>query len=328
MKNRIFSGIQPSGTLHIGNYLGAIVNWVKLQEEYESFFCIVDLHAITVKQDPKILKQKIREVAAIYLATGIDLQKSVIFVQSHRPEHAELGWILNTITYISELERMTQFKDKSKRHSENINTGLFDYPVLMADDILLYKTKIVPVGEDQLQHIELTRDIAKRFNNTFGETFIVPKADIRKDTARIMGLDNPSEKMSKSAKSLYNYIALTDSADTIREKIKKAVTDTGKEIKYDEKNKPAISNLLNIYRGFTDEPISEIEERYRNKGYADFKKDLAEVIINGLEKFHQKFNQLQKEPQYLEKILKDGADKAGKVAIPALEEVKNKVGLG
>ncbi|OIP23431.1 tryptophan--tRNA ligase [bacterium CG_4_10_14_0_2_um_filter_33_32] len=328
MKNRIFSGIQPSGTLHIGNYLGAIVNWVKLQEEYESFFCIVDLHAITVKQDPKILKQKIREVAAIYLATGIDLQKSVIFVQSHRPEHAELGWILNTITYISELERMTQFKDKSKRHSENINTGLFDYPVLMAADILLYKTKIVPVGEDQLQHIELTRDIAKRFNNTFGETFIVPKADIRKDTARIMGLDNPSEKMSKSAKSLYNYIALTDSADTIREKIKKAVTDTGKEIKYDEKNKPAISNLLNIYRGFTDEPISEIEERYRNKGYADFKKDLAEVIINGLEKFHQKFNQLQKEPQYLEKILKDGADKAGKVAIPALEEVKNKVGLG
>ncbi|PIY85686.1 tryptophan--tRNA ligase [bacterium CG_4_10_14_0_8_um_filter_33_57] len=328
MKNRIFSGIQPSGTLHIGNYLGAIVNWVKLQEEYESFFCIVDLHAITVKQDPKILKQKIREVAAIYLATGIDLQKSVIFVQSHRSEHAELGWILNTITYISELERMTQFKDKSKRHSENINTGLFDYPVLMAADILLYKTKIVPVGEDQLQHIELTRDIAKRFNNTFGETFIVPKADIRKDTARIMGLDNPSEKMSKSAKSLYNYIALTDSADTIREKIKKAVTDTGKEIKYDEKNKPAISNLLNIYRGFTDEPISEIEERYRNKGYADFKKDLAEVIINGLEKFHQKFNQLQKEPQYLEKILKDGADKAGKVAIPALEEVKNKVGLG
>jgi len=328
MKNRIFSGIQPSGTLHIGNYLGAIVNWVKLQEEYESFFCIVDLHAITVKQDPKILKQKIREVAAIYLATGIDFQKSVIFVQSHRPEHAELGWILNTITYISELERMTQFKDKSKRHSENINTGLFDYPVLMAADILLYKTKIVPVGEDQLQHIELTRDIAKRFNNTFGETFIVPKADIRKDTARIMGLDNPSEKMSKSAKSLYNYIALTDSADTIREKIKKAVTDTGKEIKYDEKNKPAISNLLNIYRGFTDEPISEIEERYRNKGYADFKKDLAEVIINGLEKFHQKFNQLQKEPQYLEKILKDGADKAGKVAIPALEEVKNKVGLG
>jgi len=328
MKNRIFSGIQPSGTLHIGNYLGAIVNWVKLQEEYESFFCIVDLHAITVKQDPKILKQKIREVAAIYLATGIDLQKSVIFVQSHRSEHAELGWILNTITYISELERMTQFKDKSKRHSENINTGLFDYPVLMAADILLYKTKIVPVGEDQLQHIELTRDIAKRFNNTFGETFIVPKADIRKDTARIMGLDNPSEKMSKSAKSLYNYIALTDSADTIREKIKKAVTDTGKEIKYDEKNKPAISNLLNIYRGFTDEPISEIEERYRNKGYADLKKDLAEVIINGLEKFHQKFNQLQKEPQYLEKILKDGADKAGKVAIPALEEVKNKVGLG
>lgn len=328
IKQRIFSGIQPSGNIHIGNYLGAITNWVDLQKKYESIFCIVDLHAITVKRDPKILKQKIREVAAIYLASGIDPEKSIIFVQSHRPEHTELAWILNTITRIGELERMTQFKDKSKKNSENINIGLFDYPVLMAADILLYKTKIVPVGEDQVQHIETTRDLAKRFNNTFGETFIIPEAKIKKETSRIMALDNPNEKMSKSAKSHLNYIALTDSPDTVREKIKKAVTDTENEIIFDKNKKPAISNLLSIYSAFSKKPIKEIEKLYRGRGYAQFKQDLSGTIIEGLRPFQKNLNEILKNPDELEKILQNGKNRAGEIAIKVLEEVKDKVGLG
>ncbi|HMN19190.1 MAG TPA: tryptophan--tRNA ligase, partial [Candidatus Moranbacteria bacterium] len=245
MKKRIFSGVQPSGNLHIGNYLGAIKNWVDLQDEYESIFCVVDLHAITVPQDPEKLRRKTLEIAKIYLAAGIDPQKSTIFVQSQVPEHSELMWLLNTVAKMSELEKMTQFKDKSQKEGrEGASLGLFAYPVLMAADILLYDTEIVPVGEDQKQHVELARDLAKRFNHRFGETFVVPQAHIRQEGMRIMGLDDPTKKMSKSASSEYNYIALMDDADTIRRKIKKAVTDSGSEISYGEE-KPALRNLLN-----------------------------------------------------------------------------------
>ena len=250
MSQRIFSGVQPSGNLHIGNYLGAIKNWVKLQDEFESIFCVVDLHAITVPQDPEELRKKTIEIAKIYLAAGIDPEKSTIFVQSQIAEHAELCWILNTIAKISEMERMTQFKDKSE-NKEGVGMGLFDYPVLMAADILLYDTNIVPVGEDQVQHVELARTLARRFNQKFGETFVVPEPKLVKEGARIMGLDDPTKKMSKSASSEYNYISLTDDTETIRRKIKKAVTDSGSEIVYQE-DKPALYNLINIYSLFSE----------------------------------------------------------------------------
>ena len=240
----VFSGVQPSGVLHLGNYLGAIKNWVQLQEKYRCVFCVVDLHALTVPQDPETFSQKTLEIAKIYLAAGLEAEKSIIFIQSHIKEHAELCWILNTIAKIPELERMTQFKEKAEQHKKDLNVGLFDYPVLMAADILLYQTDLVPVGEDQIQHVELARTLAERFNKKFGETFIVPKALVKKEGARIMGLDDPTKKMSKSAPSPQNYIALTDSPDTIQEKIKKAMTDSGKEIKFDPAAKPAISNLL------------------------------------------------------------------------------------
>jgi len=253
---RAFSGIQPSGVIHIGNYFGAIKNWVQLQDEYESIFCIVNQHAITVPQDPKELKENTFKIASIYLAFGIDSKKSIIFVQSEVKEHTELCWILNTITRLPELERMTQFKEKSKQHKTNVNVGLFDYPVLMAADILLYQTNIVPVGQDQKQHVELTKTLAKRFNQIFGKTFVIPKALIKKEGGKIMGLDNPFKKMSKSASSPFNYIALDDSPAVIREKIKRAVTDSGKEIKYDLQ-KPAISNLLNIYSLATNRTVKK-----------------------------------------------------------------------
>ncbi|MEK7598343.1 MAG: tryptophan--tRNA ligase [Patescibacteria group bacterium] len=332
---RIFSGIQPSGNLHLGNYLGAIKNWVKLQNEYDSIFCVVDLHAITVPQDPEELKKKIIEVAKIYLAAGIDPKKSAIFIQSHVPEHAELAWILNTLAKISEMERMTQFKDKSAKNKEGVGMGLFDYPVLMAADILLYDTQVVPVGEDQLQHIEITRTLAKRFNTRFGETFVIPKAYYMENEGmlarqslgvggRIMGLDDPAKKMSKSAESEYNYIALTDSEEAVRRKIKKAVTDSGTEIKYAD-DKPALKNLINIYSLLSDKKPQEIEKLYKDKGYSEFKTDLAEVIINFLKPFQEKYNALSDEEVL--KILREGAEKVRPLANKKLEEVKNKVGF-
>jgi tryptophanyl-tRNA synthetase len=324
MPQRIFSGIQPSGTLHLGNYLGAIKNWANLQDDYDPIFCVVDLHAITVPQDPNELRRKTIEVAKIYLAAGIDPQKSTIFAQSHIPEHTELAWILNTITKISELEKMTQFKDKSKAHRQNINAGLFNYPVLMAADILLYDTNLVPVGEDQLQHVEIARTLARRFNTTFGETFIIPEPHIVKEGMRIMGLDDPKKKMSKSASSEYNYIALTDSPDKIREKIKKAVTDSGKEIKYSNES-PAIKNLVNIYALLDNAKPKEIVDSYRGKGYAEFKKDLAEVVVGFLEPFQEKFNGI--DDQEVVNILKEGAEKAKDLAEKKMAEVKEKVGL-
>jgi tryptophanyl-tRNA synthetase len=324
MKKRIFSGIQPSGTLHIGNYLGAVKNWITLQEKYESIFCVVDLHAITAAQDPRDLRRTTLELAKIYLASGIDTQESTIFVQSHIPEHTELAWILNTITKIPELERMTQFKDKSARHKSNISAGLFNYPVLMAADILLYDANVVPVGEDQLQHVELARTLAKRFNQQFGETFVVPEASIVKEGMRIMGLDDPTKKMSKSAASELNYIALTDSPEKIREKIKRAVTDSGKRVRYAD-DKPAIKNLVNIYALLDNAKPKDIEESYKGKGYSEFKADLAEVIVDFLKNFQEKYNAI--DDKDVLNILESGKEKAKKLAEKKMAEVREKIGL-
>lgn len=324
MKQRIFSGIQPSGNIHIGNYLGAIKNWVALQDKFESIFCVVDLHAITVPQNPEELRKKTIEIAKIYLAAGIDTQESTIFVQSHVSEHTELAWILNTITKIPELERMTQFKDKSSENKQNINAGLFNYPVLMAADILLYDTNLVPVGEDQLQHVEIARALARRFNTTFGETFVIPEPHIVKEGMRIMGLDDPTKKMSKSASSELNYIALTDTPEKIREKIKRAVTDSGKDIKYAD-DKPAIKNLINIYALLDNAKPQDIEESYKGKSYSEFKADLAEVIVDFLADFQKKYNAI--DDNEVLKMLEAGKEKAKVLAEKKMTEVKEKVGL-
>ena len=327
-KKIIFSGTAPSGNIHIGNYLGAIKQWVEMQNtgEYQNIFCVVDEHAITVPQDPAKLRSKILEVFTLYLALGIDPEKSIIFVQSSVSEHAELNWILSTITPVGELERMTQFKDKSQKQ-KSVLAGLLNYPTLMAADILLYHTNIVPVGEDQLQHIELTRAIAKKFNNAFGETFAIPEPFINKEGKKIMGLDDPSKKMSKSAENTKNYIALLDSPETIREKIKAAVTDSASEIKYDMKNKPAVSNLLTIYSLFSGKAIAELEKEYEGKNYSVFKKDLAEVIIEGLSPIQKKYKELSANPDYLKKVLRDGAEKAKNIASQTMAEVRSKIGF-
>ena len=323
----IFSGVAPSGVLHIGNYLGAIKQWLELQKENRCIFCVVDYHAMTIFQPPEKLQEKILEIATIYLAAGIDPGKSIIFIQSHVPEHTELAWILNTITKIPELELMTQFKDKAQGFRAKINVGLFNYPVLMASDILLYKTDIVPVGEDQRQHVEITRTLARRFNNLYGETFIIPEVQIRKESAKIMGLDDTDKKMSKSAENPYNYLALTDEPSLIKEKIKRAVTDSGKEIIYDSKDKKGIANLLTIYSLLSEKPIKQLEKEYFCKSYVEFKNDLAEVAIDFLSPFQKKFKELKKDQNYVKKVLKEGAEKAGNIARLTMGEVKRKIGL-
>ena len=330
MKQRIFSGVAPSGNIHLGNYLGAIRNWVKLQHEYDSIFCVVDMHAITMPRDPEELRKKTIEVAKLYLASGINPETSILFIQSHIPEHAELMWILNTLTKTGELSRMTQFKDKAElstgdnKSFENVPLGIFNYPILMVADILLYNTNLVPVGEDQLQHIEITRTLAKRFNKQFGDTFIIPEAYVQKEGMRIMGLDDPTKKMSKSAKSEYNYVSLTDDAETVRRKIKKAVTDSGSEIVYRD-DKPALKNLINIYSLLSEKSPQEIEKEYAGKGYADFKTGLAETIITFLEPFQKKMSELTDEKVLA--ILRDGAEKVRPIAKAKLDEVKKKVGF-
>ncbi|MEK7131380.1 MAG: tryptophan--tRNA ligase [Patescibacteria group bacterium] len=321
---RIFSGVQPTNNLHLGNYLGAIKNWVDLQNQYDSFFCIVDLHAITIKQEPNVLRQNVLNVAKTYLALGIDPNQSTIFVQSHVPQHAELAWVLNTLAKLAELERMTQFKDKAKQYKENINMGLFAYPVLMAADILLYDTEIVPVGEDQAQHVELARLLARRFNSTFGQTFVEPEALIKKEGARIMGLDDPTKKMSKSATSPNNYITLLDSSAVAAKKISRAVTDSGSTIKSGA-DKPALTNLLTLYSLFSGNKIKDIEKEYAGKQYSDFKKGLTEVVVNFLSDFQAKFNAL--DDNKVKNILEDGAKKARAIAEKKIEDVKNKMGL-
>lgn len=321
---RIFSGVQPTNNLHLGNYLGAIKNWVELQNNYDSFYCIVDLHAITVKQDPKVLRQNVLNVAKTYLALGIDPDKSTIFVQSNVPQHAELAWVLNTIAKLSELERMTQFKDKAKQHKENINMGLFNYPVLMAADILLYSPEIVPVGEDQKQHVELTRDLAARFNSAYGKTFVEPEPMIKKEGGRIMGLDDPSKKMSKSATSANNYIALLDSPEVAAKKISRAVTDSGTTIESGA-DKPALTNLLTIYSLLSGQTIKNIEKEYEGKGYADFKKGLTKTVTEFLSDFQAKFNKL--DDKKVRSILEEGAKKAQVIAEKKMADVKTKIGL-
>ena len=322
---RIFSGAQPTGNVHLGNYLGALRNWVALQHEYESFFCIVNLHAITHPQDPKLLAEKTRELARIYLAVGIDENVSTVFIQSDVPEHAELTWILNCIARVSELERMTQFKDQARKQRESVGAGVFEYPVLMAADILLYQTDLVPVGEDQKQHLELTRDLAVRFNRDYGETFRVPDPFIPKVGARIMSLADPAKKMSKSdEESEAGCIMLLDDADAVRRKFKRAVTDSGTEIRFD-RNRPAINNLLTIYHLLTDKAPAEIEEHFAGKGYAKLKEELADVTIEFLKPFQERVHAI--DDGKLNQILERGAARAESIAGPTLAKAKANMGL-
>lgn len=320
---RIFSGMRPTGQLHIGNYFGALKNWLELQKKASCIFGVVDYHGITTPFNPKTIHKDTINLVLDYLAAGIDPKKSTIIIQSQIPEHTELAWILGTLTPLGELERMIQFKEKSKQHKENINAGLFTYPVLMAADILLYKADTVPVGEDQKQHVELARAIARKFNNKFGQVFPLPEVQLQKFGARIMSLTDPLKKMSKTGDES---IGLSDSPVLIRNKIKKAVTDSGKEIKY-SKSKPAISNLLTIYHLFSNKSISDLEKKYKGKGYGEFKKDLAEVIIKGLKPFQTKRKKYQKNPKLVKKILAQGHKKAQKIAQETIKEVKIKMGL-
>ena len=321
---RIFSGVQPTGNVHLGNYLGALRNWVALQHEYESFFCIVNLHAITSRQDPKVLAEKTRELARIYLAVGIDPNLSTIFIQSDVAEHTELTWILNCIARMSELERMTQFKEKARKQRENVGVGVFDYPVLMAADILLYQTDLVPVGEDQKQHLELTRDLAIRFNRDYGETFRVPEPFIPKVGARIMSLADPTSKMSKSDDDASGCVRLLDDADSIQRKFKRAVTDSGTEIRFDP-TRPAITNLLTIFQLLTGQSPEQIETHFADKGYAQLKQDLADVTIEFLSPFQERVRGINDEE--LTAILEKGAAKARGIAGPTMEAVKERVGV-
>jgi tryptophanyl-tRNA synthetase len=324
MPKRIFSGAQPTGSVHLGNYLGALRNWVALQHEFESFYCIVDLHALTQSQDPKLFARKTRELARIYLAVGMDPDVSTIFIQSDVSEHAELMWVLNCVVRMSELERMTQFKEKARKQQENVVVGIFDYPVLMASDILLYQTDLVPVGEDQRQHLELTRDLAIRFNRDYGETFRVPDAFIPKVGGRIMSLSDPSKKMSKSDDDPNGCIMLLDDDDTISRKFKRAVTDSGTEIRFDE-SRPAITNLLTIYQLITGKQPDEIESHFSGKGYAQLKGELADVTISFLKPFQQRLSEIDDEK--LSSILEKGSDKARAIASVTFKDVKRKLGL-
>ena len=321
---RIFSGAQPTGNVHLGNYLGALRNWVALQHEYESIYCIVNLHAITLPQDPKALAEKTRELARVYLAVGIDPKVSTVFIQSDVSEHAELTWILNCIARLSELERMTQFKEKARKQRENVGVGLFDYPVLMAADILLYQTDLVPVGEDQKQHLELTRDLAIRFNRDFGETFRVPEPYIPKVGARIMSLSDPTKKMSKSDDDPNGCVMLLDDDDTIRRKLKRAVTDSGTEIRFDE-GRPAINNLLTIYGLMTGSEPAAVESHFAGKGYAQLKQDLADVTIDFLKPFQERVSGIS--DAELDDVLAQGRDKAKRIASVTLKNVMERMGL-
>jgi len=324
-KKTIFSGIQPSGNLNIGNYIGAISQWVEMQKEYNCIFSVVDYHAITVKQNPEELRKRILEITKIYLAAGINPASSIIFQQSAVSAHTELAWILNCYgAHIADLNKMTQFKDKAE-NKESVSVGLFDYPVLMAADILLYNTDIVPVGEDQIQHVELARDIAKRFNTEFGNIFTIPKSIIRKDGARIMSLLDPKKKMSKSDMNQNNCIGLLDDLELARKKIMRAVTDSGDEIDYDMENKPALSNLLTIYAILGNREIPRLVKDYKGKGYGEFKKDLADVVVRFLENFQKKYYSISDEKVL--KILEDGKERAESIAQKKLEEVKKLIGV-
>ena len=323
---RIFSGIRPTGELHIGNYLGAIKQWLELQEKNEAVFCIVDWHAITTPFDPKKLQKNILDVAIAYLAAGLDPEKCIFFIQSQVKEHAELAWLLGTITPLGELERMTQFKEKAKSHKEYINAGLLTYPVLMASDILLYQTEAVPVGKDQEQHVELARTIARKFNQKFGEVFKEPKALLPKFGAKIMSLQNPKKKMSKTG-DIKGYIGLFDEPEEITKKIMSAITDTGRIIQYDPDKKPGVANLLTIFSLFSGKSIKDIEKQFKNKGYADFKTKLAELLVLKLEPFRRKRKELLTREVYVKEILDQGQKKAAILAQSTIIKVRQKMGL-
>jgi tryptophanyl-tRNA synthetase len=325
-KKIIFSGIQPSGSLTLGNYIGAIKNWVKLQDQYECLYCVVDLHAITVKQEPKELRQRTLEVLAIYIASGLEPEKNTLFIQSHVPTHSEGAWLLNCFTYMGELSRMTQFKDKSQRYGDSISAGLFNYPVLMATDILLYNADLVPVGRDQKQHIELARDIANRFNNLYSPTFTIPEPYIATTGQKIMDLQNPNKKMSKSEDNPNGYILIMDPPEVIRKKINRAVTDSVGEVRYSD-DQPGVKNLMNILISLTEVTVEEIEKKYAGKGYADFKKDVEEAIVAELEPIQKKVKDILADKAYLEKIYKAGAEKAYYMSMKTLRKMQRKIGL-
>lgn len=325
-KKVIFSGVKPTGEPTLGNYLGALKNWVELQDDYDCYYCIVDLHAITVPQEPKDLRRRSLEILAQYIASGIDPEKNTLFFQSHVSAHAELSWVLNCISYMGQLGRMTQYKEKSQKSEENVNAGLFTYPVLMAADILLYQADLVPVGEDQKQHLELARDLAIRFNNRYSETFKVPDVYMSKVGNRIMGLQDPSSKMSKSGDDENDYILIIEDADVTARKIKRAVTDSIGVVKYSDEQ-PGIKNLITIYSKFSGESIAEIESKYEGQGYGKFKSDLAEVVVEGLRPVREKFIDLMNNKDYLEKIYTDGAKQAEYVANKTLRKVYKKVGF-
>jgi tryptophanyl-tRNA synthetase len=326
-KKVILSGIQATGRLTLGNYLGALNNWVKMQEQYDCYYMIANLHSLTVRNNSEELKNNTLRILATYIACGLDPEKNTIFIQSQITEHSELAWILNCYTYMGELSRMTQFKDKSSKHTDNINSGLFTYPVLQAADILLYQTNIVPIGEDQKQHIEITRDIAERFNKIYCKTFEIPEAYITKSSARIMGLQDPTSKMSKSATNLNDVIFLDDSKEEILKKFKKAVTDSENIVKYDILKKPGVSNLMSIYGSITGKNEKEIEKEFENKGYGEFKIKVAQIVIEKLEPMQKRYEEILKDKKYLEEVYTNSANKAAKTAKKTLSDVKQKLGL-
>jgi tryptophanyl-tRNA synthetase len=328
-KPRLFSGMQPSAdSLQIGNYIGALLQWKELQASYDAVFCIVDLHALTVPQDPALLRENTRRTAAQYIAAGIDPSASTLFVQSHVPAHPELAWVLNTITGFGEASRMTQFKDKSaKQGSDSTSVGLFAYPVLMAADILLYDAVVVPVGGDQRQHVELTRDLAGRFNSRFGETFVVPEAVILEETARIYDLQEPTAKMSKSASSESGVVWMMDEPSVTAKKIRSAVTDDGREVRFDRAQKPGVANLLTIYSVLADKTIAELEEQYAGRGYGDLKKDLADVVVETFGPIRARTLELLDDPAELDRVLAGNAERAAAIADATLAKVYDRIGL-
>ena len=325
-KKVLFSGMQATGNLTLGNYLGALKNWVSLSDEYECFYSVVDLHSITVRQDPAELRRRARALYILYVAAGLDPEKNCIYYQSHVSAHSELAWILNCFTYNGELSRMTQFKDKAAKHADNVNAGLFTYPVLMAADILLYQTDLVPVGKDQMQHLELTRDIAQRFNGIYGDVFTIPEGYIAKTGAKIMSLQDPSKKMSKSDENPNASIYLMDDADTIIRKFKRAVTDSEACVRYNE-NQPGISNLMEIYSTCTGKSFAEIEKEFDGKGYGDFKMAVGESVVDVLRPIHERIADLEKNKDYIDSMIKANAEKANYAATKTLRKVQKKVGF-
>ncbi len=323
----ILSGIQPSGKLHIGNLVGAIRNWAALQDEYSCYFTVVDLHAITLKQKPAELRKSSLDLAALLIACGIDPEKSALFIQSHVTEHAQLAWVLNCFTPIGDLNRMTQFKDKSSKNPENINAGLFTYPTLQAADILLYQADLVPVGNDQKQHLELTRNLAQRFNNTYSPTFKVPEPYIPKVGARVMSLQEPTKKMSKSDENEKSAIYITDDDNQIKNKIKRAVTDSGGEVKYNPDGKPGVSNLISLYHISTGKSVEDIEKEFEGEGYGAFKAAVADAVADYVKPFREKYLEIRSEKKYLQSALAEGAEKARRTAFKTLRKVYKKVGF-